>query len=70
MRMKKQKNIEIDLLEIYLIIQKNFLTITLITIIPTILSIIYFFNQNPNEIKFTVKTQIEPISIFSVSEHN
>ena len=69
MNMKKKNNQEIDLIDIYFILHKNLLKIILITVIPTILSIIYIFNQNPNQIKFNINTQIEPISVFNVSEY-
>ncbi|WP_440677249.1 hypothetical protein [Candidatus Pelagibacter sp. HIMB1587] len=68
--MKKVENKEIDLIDIYLIIRKNLLTVVSITIAPMILSLIYFFNQVPSEIKFIAKTEIKPVSIFSVSKYS
>ena len=67
--MKKINKEEIDLIDVYLIIRKNFISVILITIIPAIISIIYHLNQNPNQIKYNVKTTIEPISIFNISEY-
>ena len=68
--MKKVEDKEIDLIDSYLIIRKNFLTVILITITPMILSLIYFFNQVPSEIKFIAKTEIIPVSIFSISKYS
>lgn len=68
--MKKVETKEIDLIDIYLIIRKNFFTVVSITIAPMILSLIYFFNQVPSEIKFIAKTEVKPVSIFSVSKYS
>ena len=67
--MEKKNNQEIDLIDVFLVLNKNLFKLILITIIPTIISIIYFYNQAPNQIKFNVITQIEPVSAFNISEY-
>lgn len=68
--MKTNQYDEIDLSEIFLILKNQILIIVLITLIPTILSIIYLSNQKSSKIIFDTKTEIDPISFFDISEYN
>ena len=67
---KKINQKEIDLVDFFFIIKKNFIKIFSISLVSTILMIIYLLNQKPNQESYFTKTEIAPISTFDLSEYS
>ena len=66
---KKINKDEIDLIDFFFIIKKNFIKIFSISLVSTILMVIYLFNQNSDQQIYSTKTEIMPISTFDLSEY-
>ncbi len=68
--MKKTYSDEIDLIDIFLVIKQNFIKVLLITFVFISLMFIYLFSQKSEQIRYTAKTKILPISTFDVSDYS
>ena len=66
---KKIDNDDIDLIELLLIIKKDFLKILTIIFVALALTFIYSINQESNNVLIKAKTEIRPISTFDISEY-
>ena len=68
--MKKKNSDEIDLIDIFIVIKQNFIKVLLITIVFICLMFIYLISQKSEQISYTAKTKILPISTFDVSDYS
>lgn len=68
--MKKKNYDEIDLVDIFIVIKKNFFKVLLITFIFISLMFIYLKSQKSPQASYTAVTKISPISTFEVSNYS
>ena len=68
--MKKKNYDEIDLVDIFIVIKKNFFKVLLITFIFISLMFIYLNSQKSPQVSYTAVTKILPISTFEVSNYS
>ena len=68
--MKKKNYDEIDLVDIFIVIKKNFFKVLLITFIFISLMFIYLKSQKSPQVSYTAVTKISPISTFEVSNYS
>ena len=66
---KKIDNSDIDLIDLLLIIKKDYLKILIIIFLALTVTFIYSLNQKPNKVLLKARTEIKPISTFDVSEY-
>ena len=68
--MKKKISDEIDLIDIFIVIKQNIIKVMLITLVFICLMFIYLISQKSEQISYTAKTKILPISTFDVSDYS
>ena len=64
--MKKKNYDEIDLVDIFIVIKKDFFKVLLITFIFITLMFIYLKSQKSPQLSYKAVTKISPISTFEV----
>ena len=60
---------EIDLIELILILKKNFLKVILICLLTISIGLIYVFNKKIEKLTYIAETRIAPLSAFDESEY-
>ena len=66
---KKVSENEIDLIDIILLLKKNFLKVILICLLFISIGLLYVFNQKIEKTVYIAETKIEPLSTFDESEY-